>query len=285
MPQARQRKMTIRLPFFQGDYLENGTVFCPELFLNAAVTLKKDNPLIPILSGRLLGRWNSVPPWAFLNEAGTLTIWFPFFQGDYWEDGLVFRPERFLDAAGTLKKEHHLISILSGWLLGRWNCVPPWVVPWRGGCAEERRPSDSYSFRATTGKMELCSALSGYLTRQARWRKTTILIPILLGGLLGGWTSVPPWAVTWRGRHAKERRPFDSHSFRATTGKMEQCSALSGSLTRQARWRKTTIWFPSQLGSASVSVRRSPRWNSSYSLQVRIYIFNSTLMRRTLITA
>jgi hypothetical protein len=43
-----------------------------------------------------------------------ITISFSFFQGDYWEDGTVFRPERFLDEAGALKKDNHLIPILSG---------------------------------------------------------------------------------------------------------------------------------------------------------------------------
>jgi hypothetical protein len=42
-------------------------------------------------------------------------FWFPFFQGDYWEDGTVF------DLTGELKKDDHLIPILSGQLLGIWN--------------------------------------------------------------------------------------------------------------------------------------------------------------------
>ncbi len=142
--QARIRKTIIRFPFLQGDYWEDGTVFCPERFLDAAGALKKNEKNDLNFLGWLLGRWNSVPPWAFLNEAGTLTIWFPFFQGDYWEDGLVFHPERFLDTAGALKKDDHLIPILSGRLLGRWNSVPPWAVPWRGRRVEERRPSDSF---------------------------------------------------------------------------------------------------------------------------------------------
>jgi cytochrome P450 len=35
-------------------------------------------------------------------------------QGDHWVDGHKFRPERFLDAAGALRKDDHLIPFSIG---------------------------------------------------------------------------------------------------------------------------------------------------------------------------
>ena len=35
-------------------------------------------------------------------------------KGDYWGDGLTFRPERFLDAEGKSKKDEHLIPFSIG---------------------------------------------------------------------------------------------------------------------------------------------------------------------------
>jgi hypothetical protein len=87
--------------------------------------MRKDNHLISFPIGRLPG--TLFHPWQFLDVAGLLKKDYhliPILSGDYWEDGTVFRPERFLDAAGA-KKDDHLISNLSGRLLGRWNSVSP----------------------------------------------------------------------------------------------------------------------------------------------------------------
>jgi cytochrome P450 len=35
-------------------------------------------------------------------------------QGDHWVDGLVFRPERFLDEAGAVRRDEHLIPFSVG---------------------------------------------------------------------------------------------------------------------------------------------------------------------------
>ena len=35
-------------------------------------------------------------------------------KGSYWEDGERFRPERFLDTNGELKKDEHFIPFMTG---------------------------------------------------------------------------------------------------------------------------------------------------------------------------
>ena len=35
-------------------------------------------------------------------------------KGDYWEDGTTFRPERFLDGEGRVRKDEHLIPFSIG---------------------------------------------------------------------------------------------------------------------------------------------------------------------------
>ena len=35
-------------------------------------------------------------------------------KGDHWGDGKVFRPERFLDSDGKVKKDEHFIPFLTG---------------------------------------------------------------------------------------------------------------------------------------------------------------------------
>ena len=37
-----------------------------------------------------------------------------YFQGDYWGDGTTFRPERFIDESGNVKKDEHLIPFSIG---------------------------------------------------------------------------------------------------------------------------------------------------------------------------
>ncbi len=104
-------------------------MFRPERFLDAAGALKKDDHFdfhsFRVTTGKM--ELYSALSGSLMRQAQIIRL--PIFQGDYWEDGTVFRPERFLDAAGALKKDDHLITILTGRLLGRWNSVPPRAVP------------------------------------------------------------------------------------------------------------------------------------------------------------